>query len=131
MAEDELGIDLYLALHGTWLSRIPRLLAGENPDRLIRLLELAEPRAGISQAAMGKELHLSQSHMSKLKDRLVAANWVEVWRPVSNPRLLLMRSTPKAKASMAAIRSAMESLCAATSRLGFRQDGNVAKWIGS
>lgn len=130
MAGDELGTDLYLALRGTWLRFLPDSLTKEDPDLLMRLIRLAEPSEGISQSAMRKALNLNQSKMSKLKDKLLAANWVKVWKPVSNPRLLLMSSTIEAKSSMSVIRSEMLSLCAVTSRRGFRQDRNGAKWTG-
>jgi DNA-binding MarR family transcriptional regulator len=115
MDRDEMGTDLYLAMRGTWLRFIPDSLEKEDPDRLLRFMKLAEPSEGISQSAMRKALNLHQSHMSKLKDRLVAANWVEVWKPASNPRLLLMRSTPTAKRSLARIRREMSHICAMTS----------------
>ena len=98
MAESKIGVDLYVALRATWLTHIPDLLAKEDPELLMELLKHAEPSAGISQAEMRKALRINQPRMSKLKDKLVAARWVKVWRPASNPRLLLMCSTSEAQA---------------------------------
>lgn len=100
MEANTIGFDVYLAMRSAWLRRLPEVLENEDPDLLMRLLKLADTKDGIAQSVAMKELNINQSRMSKLKDKLILAKWVEVWKPDSNRRLLLMSTTQKAKTAI-------------------------------
>jgi hypothetical protein len=111
-----LGFDVYLAMRGTWLGRIPKGLENQDPDLVMRLLGLANTNDGISQSVAMRALNISQSRTSKLKDRLVHAEWVRTWKPTPTSRVLLMSTTPKAKAVIARMFDDMLSHCRHASR---------------
>jgi len=109
MVGDATGIKLYVAMQSVWDKRIPKGLAGVDPDLLIRLLELADCKDGITQETLETGLRVSQSRLSKLKDKLVAAKWVKVWKPADR-RKLLMRTAPQAQEFLSEMRSALAAL---------------------
>lgn len=72
------GVDVYVAMRSAWSRRIPKVLERVDADLLLRLIDLADREDGITQEDLERALHINQSRLSKLKDKLVKEKWVQV-----------------------------------------------------
>lgn len=91
------GTAVFIEMFSQWNTTVGRLLAGQDPSILIRIVELASTEEGISQGALQHDLKINQPRLSKLTKKLVASKWVEVRRPSSDRRFVLMRATDHAR----------------------------------
>ena len=65
-------------MRSIWVDVMPKALAREDPDLLLRLLHLANVSTGVSQSTLQRALQVNQSKISKLTKKLVKQRWLEV-----------------------------------------------------
>ena len=93
--------ELYCRMWMTWHSKIPKLLAGEDPRVLIRLLSLAEVKGGVSHSDVEGELVIKESRLSKLVAKLQEEKWLRaVPKPGGDRRMRFIETTSKATRAM-------------------------------
>jgi hypothetical protein len=93
-----------------WVDVMPKALARENPDLLLRLLLLADVSTGVSQSTLQRALQVNQSKLSKLTTKLIKQRWLEVRLQPGDRRFLFVRTSPRAKTSMVALQIRLSSL---------------------
>ena len=102
---------------------MPQALVGEDPVLLLRLLDLADDRAGISQSDIRSSLKISQSRLSKLTSKLIMHKWLEAVRPqVPDRRFLFVRAGRRAKDAVLALETQLSTLLPAA-----RKSANLRK----
>lgn len=99
------GFAAILEVFSRWRKTVGSVLAGEDPKILVRIVELASAKGGISQSDLQKDLKINQPRLSKMTKRLVSARWVVVRKSSSDRRVLLMRATDHAKTRVERLRT--------------------------
>jgi MarR family len=105
-----IGTDTFLAMWSVWVDVMPKALAREDPDLLLRLLHLADVSTGVSQSTLQRALKVNQSKISKLTAKLVKQKWLEVRPQADDRRFLFVRTSQRAKNSMVALQTRLSSL---------------------
>src|SRR4051812_18220633 len=90
-------------MRATWHPRIQKSLANEDPSILVRLLDLAGLKDGISQCHLKSALRLNQPRLSKLMIKLRKLKWVEERKLATDRRASLTTTTAKAVTFMATL----------------------------
>jgi DNA-binding MarR family transcriptional regulator len=104
------GTDTFIAMWSIWVDVMPKALAREDPDLLLRLLHLADVSTGVAQSTLLRALHVNQSKLSKLTKRLIKQRWLEVRPQADDRRFLFVRTSQRAKNSMVALQTRLSSL---------------------
>jgi DNA-binding MarR family transcriptional regulator len=105
-----IGTDTFLAMWSVWVDVMPKALAREDPDLLLRLLHLANGSTGVSQSTLQRALKVNQSKISKLTAKLVKQKWLEVRPQADDRRFLFVSTSPRAKNSMVALQTRLSLL---------------------
>jgi DNA-binding MarR family transcriptional regulator len=101
----------FLTMWSGWVEVMPKSLVGEDPVLLLRLLDLADVRAGISQSDIRSSLKISQSRLSKLTSKLIMHKWLEEVRPqVPDRRFLFVRAGRRGKDAVLALETHLSTL---------------------
>jgi MarR family len=124
-----IGTDTFLAMWSIWVDIMPKALAREDPDLLLRLLHLADVSTGVSQSTLQRALQVNQSKLSKLTTKLIKQRWLEVRPQPDDRRFLFVRTSPRAKTSMVALQIRLSSLTPLVRKPG-RRKGLVAPRTG-
>jgi DNA-binding MarR family transcriptional regulator len=104
------GTETFVQMYSKWNAIVGNLLAGEDPNILLRVVELASTDGGISQRALQQDLKINQPRLSKLTKKLVSARWVGVRKSPSDRRVLLMRATDNAKTRVERLRMELSAI---------------------
>jgi DNA-binding MarR family transcriptional regulator len=106
----ETGTSLFLKMWSAWRSKLPNRLANQDPDKLIRLLELGSKNSGVSQSVAAQELGFSQSHLSKLMKKLLQEGWIKVEKSKTDGRLTPMKTTQRAEEWLSSLQERLTGL---------------------
>jgi DNA-binding MarR family transcriptional regulator len=87
------GTSLFREMWREWRSKIPERLANEDPETLIRLLELCDNDSGVFQSEVKRELGVNQPKLSKLTRKLVDQAWITVKKSEKDGRVTPMKTT--------------------------------------
>jgi hypothetical protein len=124
--------DTFLAMWSTWVEVVPPALVGEDPDILLRLLDLADVVTGISQTDLQLALNVGQSKLSKLTSKLIKLKWLEeVRRQAFDRRCLFVRTGRGAKSSILALETRFSTMLVATRKTGRSKGPRVANALGN
>jgi DNA-binding MarR family transcriptional regulator len=93
-----------------WVDVMPKALAREDPDLLLRLLQLADVSVGVAQSTLQRALHVNQSRLSKLTKKLIKQRLLEVRPQADDRRFLFVRTSQRGKNSMVALQTRLSSL---------------------
>jgi DNA-binding MarR family transcriptional regulator len=104
------GFDLFVAMSSKWKSRVPAILASQEPSLLARLLNASSVAKGIAQSELRRELGINQPRLSKLMQKLVEAGWIEVKRSKADSREQLATATAAGRSAMANLKSDLAAL---------------------
>jgi DNA-binding MarR family transcriptional regulator len=124
-----LGTGTFLSMWSIWVDVMPKALAREDPDLLLRLLHLADVSTGVSQSTLQRALHVNQSKISKLTAKLVKHKWLDVRPQADDRRFLFVRTSPRAKNSMVGLQTRLASLVPLVRKPG-RRRGRVTPRTG-
>jgi DNA-binding MarR family transcriptional regulator len=103
-------LDTYCRMWSTWQSTIPKPVADEDPHVLTGILRVADIEGGVSQSELQRALGLNQSRLSKLTDKLLEQQWVQIVpKPGGDRRMRFVRTTSKARRAMRSVESALAS----------------------
>jgi DNA-binding MarR family transcriptional regulator len=101
-------VDLFSRMWSTWQSQIPKPFADENPQILIQLLRIADIKGGISQSELQSALGVNQPRLSKLADKLLEHQWIQIVpKPEGDRRMRFVRTTSKARRAMQLVEAAL------------------------
>jgi hypothetical protein len=102
---------LFLEMSTEWNYWVPMVLSEEDPVLLLRLLEYADVRHGISQTQLQEKLGLLQSRLSKLTAKLRVEVWVEDLRQEGEDgRVRRIRTARKGREAVKALEGKLSSL---------------------
>jgi DNA-binding MarR family transcriptional regulator len=100
--------DSYCTGWTTWQRIVPPLVVGESPVILIEFLRLADVENGICRSELQRLLVLNQPRVSKLSDKLIQLEWLEVAaNPRTDARLEFLKTTTKARRFLAQLDRAL------------------------
>jgi DNA-binding MarR family transcriptional regulator len=108
------GFDLFVAMSSKWKSRVPAILASQEPSLLARLLNASSGAKGIAQSELRQKLRINQPRLSKLMQKLVEAGWIEVKRSKADSREQLATATAAGRDAMANLKSDLAALVRAS-----------------
>lgn len=91
------GTSLFVKMWSAWKSKLPKSLVNEDPDLLIRLLELCSRDAGVQQAEAQREIGVRQPRLSKLMKKLLNEKWITVGKSEKDGRVTPMKATKAAQ----------------------------------
>ena len=104
------GTAKFLEVFSKWRKNVGAVLAGEDPQMLVRIVELSSTMEGISQRALLKYLQINQPRLSKLTKKLVVCRWVELQKSSTDRRMVLMNATDLAKAKVEWLRTELSAI---------------------
>jgi len=110
------GTAAYLEVFSNWKKNVGEVLSREDPQLLVRIVELSFANEGISQRALQEDLKINQSRLSKLSKKLAACRWVVLRKSSSDRRVLLMTATDHAKARVEWLRTELSAIGMVTTR---------------
>jgi DNA-binding MarR family transcriptional regulator len=108
--KENAGLDLFVSMWSTWLSRIPSGLSRQEPTVLTRLLALGLREQGISQSDLRRELGMNQPRLSKLMQKLLGAGWIRIRTSKTDSRVKLMTTTAAARDRIAVLKADLAAL---------------------
>jgi len=110
----EKGTALFLKMWVEWRSKIPKRLANEDPDMLIRLLELGGKDSGVLQSEAKRELGVNQPRLSKLMKKLLLEGWIKIEKSKVDGRRRPMKTTRKAEEYLSSLKEGLTGLQASS-----------------
>jgi hypothetical protein len=108
------GISIWIKMCTALQARMPDNLTGEDPTIVVEILTVSDIPCGVSQAALRKQfgIHLSQSALSKLMERLIRDGWVDFARPVRDARHRPMKTSRAGRKWIAALQKDFNAILA-------------------
>jgi hypothetical protein len=103
-------------MYSKWNEIVDRDLARENPNILLRIVELTSSEEGVSQTALKKDLKINQSRLSKLTTKLISSKWAVVQESPTDRRVLLICATDHAKARVEELKTALSACVVVTAQ---------------
>src|SRR5258708_32848616 len=86
------GTDTFIAMWSIWVDVMPKALAREAPDLLLRLLHLADVSTCAAQSTLLRALHVNQSQLRKLTKNLIKQRRLELRRQPDDRQFPLLRT---------------------------------------
>ncbi|HEV2380093.1 MAG TPA: MarR family transcriptional regulator [Terriglobia bacterium] len=103
------GTRIFIKMCADWIRMISPSVARQDPEIVIRFLELNNREEGISQSELARKLKISQSAVSKRTVKLLRAGYVSRRTVKGDGRVCLTRTTAKGKRFLAALDGALSA----------------------
>jgi DNA-binding MarR family transcriptional regulator len=104
------GTAAYLEVFSNWKINVGEVLSREDPQLLVRIVELSTAKEGISQRALQEELKINQPRLSKLTKKLAVCKWVVLQKSSADHRVVLMTATDLAKTRVDWLRTELAAI---------------------